>query len=111
MDDDKDDLDLFGEDNEEDTKATEALKAQADAIKNKKKNKPKPVAKSLVIWDVKPWGPEVDLDKLGAQIIADIKMDGLVWKSEFKKEPVAFGVSKIVIGATVEDEKVSTDEV
>merc|ERR1712113_871543 len=99
--------DLFGEDNEEDTKATEALKAaQADAMKNKK-TKPKPVAKSLVIWDVKPWGPEINLDELGAQIIADIKMDGLVWKSEFKKEPVAFGVSKIVIGATVEDEKVS----
>jgi len=38
-------------------------------------------------------------------------MDGLTWKTEFKKEPVAFGVFKIVIGATVEDEKVSTDDV
>lgn len=38
-------------------------------------------------------------------------MDGLAWKTEFKKEPVAYGVFKIVIGATVEDEKVSTDEV
>lgn len=38
-------------------------------------------------------------------------MDGLAWKTEFKKEPVAYGVFKIVIGATVEDEKVSTDDV
>ena len=38
-------------------------------------------------------------------------MDGLDWKTEYKKEPVAFGVFKIVIGAVVEDEKVSTDDV
>ena len=38
-------------------------------------------------------------------------MDGLVWKTEFKIEPIAFGVCKIVIGATIEDLKVSTDDV
>ena len=38
-------------------------------------------------------------------------MDGLVWKTEFKKEPVAFGIFKIVIGAAIEDAKVSTDDV
>ena len=38
-------------------------------------------------------------------------MAGLVWKTEFKKEPVAFGIFKIVIGAAIEDEKVSTDDV
>ena len=37
-------------------------------------------------------------------------MDGLFWKTEFKKEPVAFGVFKIVIGMTIEDEKVSVDD-
>jgi len=36
-------------------------------------------------------------------------MDGLYWKTEWKREPVAYGIFKIVIGATVEDEKVSTD--
>ena len=36
-------------------------------------------------------------------------MDGLTWKTEFKKEPIAYGVFKIVIGAVVEDAKVSTD--
>ena len=38
-------------------------------------------------------------------------MDGLYWKTEWKKEPVAFGIFKIVIGATIEDDKVSTDAV
>ena len=38
-------------------------------------------------------------------------MDGLFWKTEYKLEPVAFGIKKIVIGATVEDAKVSTDDV
>ena len=37
-------------------------------------------------------------------------MDGLVWKTEFKKEPVAFGVWKLIIGCVVEDEKVPIDD-
>ena len=49
------------------------------------------------------------------QVLADkiiaIEMDGLFWKTEWKKEPVAYGIFKIVIGATIEDEKVSTDTV
>merc|ERR1712183_482220 len=75
------------------------------------KTKPKPVARSLVIWEVKPWGPETDLDALGKKILTEVKMDGLEWKTEFKKEPVAFGVFKIVIGCVVEDEKVSVDDI
>jgi len=44
-----------------------------------------------------------------ADKILGIQMEGLFWKTEWKKEPVAYGVFKIVIGATVEDAKVSTD--
>ena len=51
---------------------------------------------------------DIDLDYLAKRIIA-ITMDGLVWKTEYKKEPVAYGVFKLVIGAVVEDVKVSTD--
>jgi len=40
----------------------------------------------------------------------EVVMDGLVWKTEYKLEPVAFGVKKIVIGCVIEDEKVSTDD-
>ena len=38
-------------------------------------------------------------------------MDGLNWKEEILKEPVAFGIFKLIIGAVIEDEKVSTDDV
>lgn len=79
---------------------------------NKGKKKKAPViAKSLVILEVKPWGPENDLDKLGKKIIKEVKLDGLVWKTEFKKEPVAFGVFKIIIGCVIEDDKVPMDDV
>ena len=59
---------------------------------------------------MKPWGEDTDLQALADKILT-IQMDGLFWKTEWKKEPVAYGIFKIVIGATVEDEKVSTDTV
>jgi len=103
-------VDLFGEeDPEEAEKEKERLKKAAED--NKPKAKPKAVAKSLVILEVKPWGKETDLDALGKRICNEIVMDGLFWKTEFKKEPVAYGIYKIVIGCTVEDEKVSVDDV
>jgi len=68
------------------------------------------IAKSLIIWEVKPWGEDTDLDAMAKKIL-EIKMDGLTWKTEYKKEPIAYGVFKVIIGAVVEDLKVSTDEV
>mmetsp|Transcript_32382 Transcript_32382/g.23397 ORF Transcript_32382/g.23397 Transcript_32382/m.23397 type:complete len:197 (+) Transcript_32382:1267-1857(+) len=62
---DEDDLDLFGGDAEADAKAA----AEAKAKNEKKKKKAAPVAKSLIVWDVKPWGQEVDLDALAAEIL------------------------------------------
>ena len=83
------------------------MKKKAEEAKAKKK-KAAPVAKSLIVWDVKPWGEETDLEALANKILG-IEMDGLFWKTQWKKEPVAYGVFKIQIGATVEDDKVSTD--
>lgn len=73
------------------------------------KEKPKVIAKSLILFEVKPYEAETDLDELAKKILA-IEMDGLFWKTEYKKEPIAFGVNKIVIGCVVEDLKVSTDD-
>ena len=30
------------------------------------------------MWEVKPWGPDTDLNALGKKIINEIKLDGLV---------------------------------
>lgn len=37
-------------------------------------------------------------------------MEGLVWKQESRKEPIAFGVYKLIVGCVIEDDKVSTDD-
>jgi translation elongation factor EF-1beta len=37
-------------------------------------------------------------------------MDGLLWKTEYKKEPIAYGVHKLIVGCVVEDEKVAVDD-
>lgn len=106
----EDDLDdLFGDDNEEDAAAA---KAAAEAAKAKAK-KPKKVviAMSLVMLEVKPMDDTIDLDVLAKRIINEITQDGLFWKTEYKKEPVAFGIFKLIIGFSLEDEKVSVDDV
>merc|ERR1712060_298108 len=110
---DEDELDLFGSDDGDGTNDEQAQRLAKIAAEINKNKKPKKVviAKSLVILEVKPWGPEIDLDALGKKIISEVKMDGLEWKTEFKKEPVAFGVSKIVIGLVIEDDKVPMDDV
>jgi translation elongation factor EF-1beta len=92
---------------EDDAAAKEALAKKASEAKDKKA-KAAPIAKSIIVWEVKPWGEETDLDELAKKILA-IEMDGLAWKTEYTKEPIAYGVFKIVIGAVVEDLKVSTD--
>ena len=97
-----DELDLFGED--------DGPAPPKPVVVVKKAKKAPPVAKSLVILEVKPWGPETNLDELGKKIINEVVQDGLVWKTEFKKEPIAYGIHKIVIGCVVEDEKVSVDD-
>jgi len=106
---DEDEFDPFA-DEEEDEEAEKAKMERMKEIAKTAKNhgKAKPVAKSIILWEVKPWGEETDLDELAKMILA-IEMDGLAWKAETKKEPIAYGVFKLIIGAVVEDEKVSTD--
>lgn len=100
-------MDLFGDDDEDDVEAKKKIEEAKKA--NVKKEKPKTIAKSLIIFEVKPYEAETDLDDLAKRIIA-ITMDGLFWKTEYKKVPIAYGVEKIVIGCVVEDEKISTDD-
>jgi translation elongation factor EF-1beta len=107
---DEDELDLFGDDNEDDAKAAKKVAAAAKG-KAKEGAKPKKVviAQSLVMFEVKPLDSETDLDALAAQILG-ITKDGLFWKTQYKKEPVAFGIFKLIIGTTVEDDKISVDD-
>ncbi|KAJ2162171.1 hypothetical protein GGF46_000913 [Coemansia sp. RSA 552] len=107
---DDDDMDLFGSDEEEDEEAERIKAERLAAYRAKKEAKgPGPDAKSMITFDVKPWDAETDLVEL-EKLIRGIEMEGLVWAQAAKHVPVAFGVKKIQINATVIDKLVSTDE-
>ena len=106
---DEDDFDPFASEEEDEEAEKAKMERMREIAKTAKSYGKAPVvAKSIIVWEVKPWGEETDIDEMAKMILA-IEMDGLFWKTEYKKEPIAYGVFKIVIGATIEDDKVSTD--
>jgi len=108
-DDDDDDVDLFGsDDEEEDADAARVREERLKAYADKKSKKPGPIAKSSVLLDCKPWDDETDMAAMEAEI-RKISMDGLTWGAG-KLQPVGYGIQKLSILCTVEDEKVSIDE-
>jgi len=109
----KDEMDdLFGSDDEDDAAAAKAAAAAAKAAKaGKDKKKKVVIAMSLVMLEVKPMDDQVDLDALAPRIFKEITQDGLFWKTEYKKVPVAFGIFKLIIGFSCEDEKTSVDDI
>jgi len=107
--DDDDDVDLFGSDDEEEDEekariTAERLKAYAE----KKAKKPALIAKTSVLLDVKPWDDETDMNEM-LKNVKSIEMDGLVWGAS-KLVPIGYGINKLQVMCTVEDEKVSIDE-
>ena len=101
--------DLFGDD--DDDGAAKAAAAAAKAAKDGKKKKKVVIAMSIVMLEVKPLDDTTDLDKLAAKIFAEVTQDGLFWKTEYKKIPVAFGIFKLYIGFSCEDDKTSVDDI
>merc|ERR1712113_102137 len=87
----EDDVDLFGSSDEE-----------------KKSKKPQVIAKTSVLLDVKPWDDETDHDQMLASV-KSIEMDGLLWGAH-KLIPIGYGIEKLQVMCTVEDEKVSVEE-
>lgn len=102
------DDDLFGDDDGEAAKALQE-KLKKDAVERGKKKLAK--ARSMIVFEVKPFEPETDLEKL-AQNIKAIKHEGIQnWGQEHKLEPVAFGIKKLVISAVVFDALVGMDDI
>ena len=112
---DDDEMDLFGDSDEEaappaDAKAARAAAAAAAKAAADAKKKPKKVDKSLVTLVVKPWEAETDLDELFKLITATEK-EGLTWGIACEKEPVAYGIKKLVMTCVIVDSKVLMDDV
>jgi len=106
---DSDDMGLFDDDEEDDGAAAKAAAAAATA--STKKVKKVVIAQSLIMFEIKPYDSDTNLDTLAKKIL-DIKWEngGLYWKTQYRKEPIAYGIEKLIIGVTVEDDKVSVDE-
>jgi len=106
-DDDDEDDDLFGDSDEDDEEAEKKKQERLAAYHEKKAKKPALIAKSSILLDIKPWDDETDMEEL-ERLVRTVETDGLVWGAS-KLLPVAYGVKKLQIMCTVEDDKVSTD--
>ncbi|CAH8536053.1 unnamed protein product [Schistosoma rodhaini] len=100
-----DEFDLFVSDDDEEY---EKLRSERQAAyEAKKATKNIPVAKSTVIFDVKPWGDDTDMAEM-EKAVRSIQTDGLLWGAS-KLIPLAYGIKKLQIACVIEDDKVSTD--
>ncbi|KDO25047.1 hypothetical protein SPRG_09776 [Saprolegnia parasitica CBS 223.65] len=109
--DDDDDDDMFGDDDEEEDEAAKAAaKKRADAAKASKKEKAKPIERSQVVIEVKPWEAETDLEALAIKIKA-LEVNGLTWGESHKLVPVAFGIKKLLVQCIIIDELVLLDDI
>jgi elongation factor 1-beta len=106
--DDEDDIDLFGSDDEVDAEAERIKEQRLAEYRAKKANKPKVIAKSSIVLDVKPWDDETDMKALEEGVRA-ITMEGLLWGAS-KLVPIGYGIKKLQIQCVVEDDKVSTED-
>merc|ERR1712115_350946 len=106
---DDDDVDLFGSDDESDDEEKKRItEERLEAYHEKKAKKPKVIAKTSVLFDVKPWDDETDMEAMKKACVS-IEMDGLLWGAS-KLVPVGYGINKLQLMCTVEDEKGSIEE-
>merc|ERR1712108_66732 len=105
----EDDVDLFGSSDEEESEEKKRItEERLKAYHEKKSKKPQVIAKTSVLFDVKPWDDETDMDAMLKEV-KTIEMEGLVWGAH-KLVPVGYGIKKLQLMCVVEDEKVSIDE-
>merc|ERR1712037_397248 len=107
--DDDDDVDLFGSSDEEETEEKKRItEERLKAYHEKKSKKAAVIAKTSVLLDVKPWDDETDMDEM-LKNVKSIEMDGLLWGAS-KLIPIGYGIKKLQVMCTVEDDKVSIEE-
>ena len=104
-----DDLDLFGDDDEEEAEALKKLNEKMEAEKKANKAGKGKGERSLIVLEVKPFDAETDLQAV-AKGIKTIEHEGIQnWGKEHKLMPIAFGVCKLAISAVVYDDLMDID--
>ncbi|PGH07738.1 hypothetical protein AJ79_06215 [Helicocarpus griseus UAMH5409] len=111
--DDEDEMeDLFGSDDDEDEDKELIAQRNKNLAEYRKKaaTKNKGPAKSFVTIDVKPWDDETPMNELTEAVEKLLKpKDGLTY-GQHKLIPVGFGINKLQVYLTVEDEKISVSD-
>lgn len=102
--DDEDDDDLFASEDEAEVEKRHAERIAAYNAKKAAKAAEKPVAKSMIILDVKPWDDETDMVAL-EKCVRGIDADGLLWGTS-KLVDIVHGIKKLQITCVIEDDKV-----
>lgn len=69
---------------------------------------PKPIPKTVVTLDIKPWDADTDMDALKAAVVA-IGHAGLTWGSSTLVD-IGYGIQKLQQTLVIED-KVSLDDI
>ncbi len=59
-------------------------------------------AKSQIIFDIKGWGEETDLEALAIRIKA-VVIEGLNWGEGHQLVPLAFGIQKLQVSCVIPD--------
>merc|ERR1712141_668713 len=106
-DDEDDDFDPFASDDEDEDEKEKVKQERLAAYAATKASKKVIIAKSSILLDVKPWDDETDMKKL-EECVRSVQTDGLHWGAS-KLVPLAYGIKKLQILCTVEDDKVGTD--
>lgn len=102
-----DDVELFASVSDEEDRKKRIREERFINYGEKNSKKCTLIAKSNIIFDVKPWDDEVELKSIESGV-RKICLDGLFWGAS-KFMPVAFGIQKLTISCVVEDEKISVD--
>jgi len=106
----EEDFNLFEEDEEDDAEHQKEIERRAKEQNDKKKLSGKVlIAKSSVLFDVKPYDSETDMKDLEEKV-RSIEMEGLEWKAS-KLVEICYGIKKLTINAVVIDDKVSVDDI
>ena len=79
--------------------------AKAEAMERARKKEA--VAKSQIVFDIKVYDIDTDLEELATQI-KNVKIENLVWGIGHKIVPLAFGICKLQVSCVILDD-VSVD--
>ncbi|ODH48347.1 hypothetical protein GX48_05549 [Paracoccidioides brasiliensis] len=109
--DEDEDMDLFGsDDDEEDAALVAEREKNLEEYRKKSAAKTKPPAKSFITLDIKPIDDETPMDKLKVEVKKLLETKEGLKYSKDELKPVGYGIMKLQVHFTVEDEKVSVDD-